>query len=42
VLHDGIFKLLELLAAGQFAMQQQIADLEVGGLLGQLVDGIAR
>jgi hypothetical protein len=44
--HHGVvghpmLKILQFIAAGQVAIQQQIADLEEMRLFGQLFDGIA-
>jgi hypothetical protein len=41
VIGDVVVELLELGGVRQFAVQQQIADLEEARLLGQLIDGIA-
>ena len=41
VVGDVVLELGELVGRGQFAVQQQMADLKEGRLLGQLVDRIA-
>ena len=41
VIGDVVLPRLELLGGGQFPVDEQIGDLEIGGLLGQLFDGVA-
>jgi hypothetical protein len=39
--HHFLLKVLELRLGGQLAVEQQIGDLEIAALFGQLFDGIA-
>ena len=40
VVADLVLEVVQLLGIGQFTIEQQVGDLQEGGLLGQLVDGI--
>ena len=41
VVRDVVGPRLELLGVGQLAVEKEVSDLEVGRLLGQLLDGVA-